>query len=123
MVNSIQSKTIENQTSIKNENIARNELISTFKTLMATGNEENINLVKDLILAEKDVNEILKNFTKEEQEMLGLKVKIEITKGIEQNLSTESTKNIKTKTIDISNNKAQQLDSSSVKETNKYKNK
>ncbi|MDU6877113.1 hypothetical protein ACQX0N_05735 [Clostridium tepidum] len=116
LVNSIQSKTIENQTSIKNENIARNELISTFKTLMATGNEENINLVKDLILAEKDVNEILKNFTKEEQEMLGLKVKIEITKGIEQNLSTESTKNIKTKTIDISNNKAQQLDSSSVKE-------
>ncbi|WP_195923294.1 hypothetical protein [Clostridium tepidum] len=116
LVNSIQSKTIENQTSIKNENIARNELISTFKTLMATGNEENINLVKDLILAEKDVNEILKNFTKEEQEMLGLKVKIEITKEIEQNLSTESTKNIKTKTIDISNNKAQQLDSSSVKE-------
>lgn len=112
----IQSKTIENEASIKSENIAKSELISTFKTLMATGKEENINLVKDLILSEKDTNGILKNFNKEEQEMLGLKGKTETTEVIEQSVSTESTKNIKTKTIDISNNKTQQLDSSSVKE-------
>lgn len=112
----IQSKTIENAASSKNESAAKNELVSTFKTLMATGKEENINLVKDLILSEKDTNGILKNFTKEEQEMLGLKAKTETTEVMEQNLSTESTKNIKTKTIDISNNKTQQLDSSSVKE-------
>lgn len=37
----------------KSENVVKNELISTFKTLMATGKEENISIVRDLILEEK----------------------------------------------------------------------
>lgn len=111
----IQSKTIENGLSNKSENVVKNELISTFKTLMATGKEENISLVRDLILEEKDINGILKNFTKEEQEMLGLKAKPENTEATEQSLTGEATKNIKTKSIEISGSRAQ-VDSSSIKE-------
>ncbi len=58
----LQSKTIENGASNKSQNVVKNELISTFKTLMATGKEENISLVRDLILEEKDINGILKKF-------------------------------------------------------------
>ncbi|AKC60943.1 rhoptry protein [Clostridium sporogenes] len=111
----LQSKTIENGASNEGENVVKNELISTFKTLMATGKEENISLVRDLILEEKDISGILKNFTKEEQEMLGLKAKPENTEATEQSLTGETTKNIKTKLIDISGSKAQ-LDPSSIKE-------
>ncbi|BDB00096.1 hypothetical protein [Clostridium botulinum] len=111
----LQSKTIENGASNKSENVVKNELISTFKTLMATGKEENISLVRDLILEEKDINGILKNFTKEEQEMLGLKAKPENTEATEQSLTAETTKNIKTKPIEVSDNKGQ-VDSSSIKE-------
>ncbi|MDU6334378.1 MAG: hypothetical protein E6594_01175 [Clostridium sporogenes] len=111
----LQSKTIENGASNEGENVVKNELISTFKTLMATGKEENISLVRDLILGEKDISGILKNFTKEEQEMLGLKAKPENTEATEQSLTGETTKNIKTKLIDISGSKAQ-LDPSSIKE-------
>ncbi|MBD5637328.1 hypothetical protein HYI18_01575 [Clostridium botulinum] len=111
----LQSKTIENGASNKSENVVKNELISTFKTLMATGKEENISLVRDLILEEKDINGILKNFTKEEQEMLGLKAKPENTEATEQSLTGETTKNIKTKSIEISVSRAQ-VDSSSIKE-------
>ncbi|NFM18892.1 hypothetical protein FDB88_17160 [Clostridium sporogenes] len=111
----LRSKTIENGASNEGENVVKNELISTFKTLMATGKEENISLVRDLILEEKDISGILKNFTKEEQEMLGLKAKPENTEATEQSLTGETTKNIKTKLIDISGSKAQ-LDPSSIKE-------
>ncbi|HDK7157140.1 TPA: hypothetical protein PTV43_002285 [Clostridium botulinum] len=111
----LQSKTIENGASNKSQNVVKNELISTFKTLMATGKEENISLVRDLILEEKDLNGILKNFTKEEQEMLGLKAKPENTEATEQSLTGETTKNIKTKSIEISGSRAQ-VDSSSIKE-------
>ncbi|AVP62964.1 hypothetical protein C3B64_01305 [Clostridium botulinum] len=111
----LQSKTIENGASNEGKNVVKNELISTFKTLMATGKEENISLVRDLILEEKDISGILKNFTKEEQEMLGLKAKPENTEATEQSLTGETTKNIKTKLIDISGSKAQ-LDPSSIKE-------
>ncbi|GAA0064040.1 hypothetical protein [Clostridium sp. CTA-1] len=111
----LQSKTIENGASNKSQNVVKNELISTFKTLMATGKEENISLVRDLILEEKDLNGILKNFTKEEQEMLGLKAKPENTEATEQSLIGETTKNIKTKSIEISGSRAQ-VDSSSIKE-------
>ncbi|MHB9942426.1 hypothetical protein CF065_12530 [Clostridium sporogenes] len=111
----LQSKTIENGASNKSENVVKNELISTFKALMATGKEENISLVSDLILEEKDINGILKNFTKEEQEMLGLKAKPENTEATEQSLTGETTKNIKTKSIEISGSRAQ-VDSSSIKE-------
>ncbi|MGO5075074.1 hypothetical protein ACTQ4K_14235 [Clostridium sporogenes] len=111
----LQSKTIENGASNKSENVVKNELISTFKALMATGKEENISLVRDLILEEKDLNGILKNFTKEEQEMLGLKAKPENTEATEQSLTGETTKNIKTKSIEISGSRAQ-VDSSSIKE-------
>ncbi|HDK7166893.1 TPA: hypothetical protein PTV44_000715 [Clostridium botulinum] len=111
----IQSKTIENGVSNKSENVVKNELISTFKTLMDTGKQENIRLVRDLILEEKDLNGILKNFTKEEQEMLGLKAKPENTEATEQTLTGETTKNIKTKSIEISGSRAQ-VDSSSIKE-------
>ncbi|ACQ54493.1 hypothetical protein EXN65_08340 [Clostridium botulinum] len=111
----LQSKTIENGASNKSENVVKNELISTFKTLMATGKEENISLVRDLILEEKDINGILKNFTKEEQEMLGLRAKPENTEATEQSLTAETTKNIKTKPIEVSANKGQ-VDSSSIKE-------
>lgn len=79
----------------KSENVVKNELISTFKTLMATGKEENISIVRDLILEEKDINGILKNFTKEEQEMLGLKPKTEDTEATEQSLTSETTKTLK----------------------------
>ncbi len=99
----------------KSENVVKNELISTFKTLMATGKEENISIVRDLILEEKDINGILKNFTKEEQEMLGLKPKTEDTEGAEQSLTAETTKNIKTKPMEVLANKGQ-VDSSSIKE-------
>lgn len=91
----LQSKTIENGASNKSQNVVKNELISTFKTLMATGKEENISLVRDLILEEKDLNGILKNFTKEEQEMLGLKAKPENTEATEQSLIGETTKILK----------------------------
>ncbi|GAE00606.1 rhoptry protein [Clostridium botulinum B str. Osaka05] len=111
----LQSKTIENGASNKSQNVVKNELISTFKTLMATGKEENISLVRDLILEEKDINGILKNFTKEEQEMLGLKAKPENTEATEQSLTGETTKNIKAKSIEISGSRAQ-VDSSSIKE-------
>ncbi|EPY2307124.1 hypothetical protein ACXATD_002796 [Clostridium sporogenes] len=111
----LQSKTIENGASNKSQNVVKNELISTFKTLMATGKEENISLVRDLILEEKDLNGILKNFTKEEQEMLGLKAKPENTEATEQSLTGETTKNIKAKSIEISGSRAQ-VDSSSIKE-------
>ncbi|MFV3012633.1 hypothetical protein ACLD43_13325 [Clostridium botulinum] len=111
----LQSKTIENGASNRSENVVKNELISTFKTLMATGKEENISIVRDLILEEKDINGILKNFTKEEQEMLGLKPKTENTEATEQSLTTETTKNIKTKPIEVSPNKGQ-VDSLSIKE-------
>ncbi len=99
----------------KSENVVKNELISTFKTLMATGKEENISIVRDLILEEKDINGILKNFTKEEQEMLGLKPKTEDNEATEQSLTVETTKNIKTKPIEVLANKGQ-VDSSSIKE-------
>ncbi len=111
----LQSKTIENGASNKSENVVKNELISTFKTLMATGKEENISLVRDLILEEKDINGILKNFTKEEQEILALKAKPENTEATEQSLTGETIKNIKTKSIEISGSRAQ-VDSSSIKE-------
>ncbi|KGO12269.1 hypothetical protein [Clostridium botulinum] len=111
----LQSKTIENGASNKSENVVKNELISTFKTLMATGKEENISIVRDLILEEKDINGILKNFTKEEQEILGLKPKTENTEATEQSLTAETTKNIKTKPIEVLANKGQ-VDSSSIKE-------
>ncbi|EPY6470027.1 hypothetical protein ACWO4B_000635 [Clostridium sporogenes] len=111
----LQSKKIENSQNNKSENVIKNELISTFKTLMATGKEENISLVRDLILKEKDLNGILKSFTKEEQEMLGLKAKLENTEVMEQTLTGETTKNIKTKSIEISGSKAQ-VDPSGIKE-------
>ncbi|WP_434305268.1 hypothetical protein [Clostridium botulinum] len=111
----LQSKKIENSQNNKSENVIKNELISTFKTLMATGKEENISLVRDLILKEKDLNGILKSFTKEEQEMLGLKAKPENTEVMEQTLTEETTKNIKTKSIEISGSKSQ-VDPSGIKE-------
>ncbi|APH15426.1 hypothetical protein NPD5_1941 [Clostridium sporogenes] len=110
-----QSKTIENGARNKSENVVKNELISTFKALMSTGKEENISLVRDLILKEKDLNGILKSFTKEEQEMLGLKAKPENTEVMEQTLTGETTKNIKTKSIEISGSKSQ-VDPSGIKE-------
>ncbi|NFD31626.1 hypothetical protein EXN57_04550 [Clostridium botulinum] len=111
----LQSTEMESAINNKSENVVKNELISTFKTLMATGKEENISIVRDLILEEKDINGILKNFTKEEQEMLGLKPKTEDTEATEQSLTAETTKNIKTKPIEVLANKGQ-VDSSSIKE-------
>ncbi|APC80938.1 hypothetical protein EXM36_04220 [Clostridium botulinum] len=111
----LQSTEMESAINNKSENVVKNELISTFKTLMATGKEENISIVRDLILEEKDINGILKNFTKEEQEMLGLKPKTEDTEATEQSLTVETTKNIKTKPIEVLANKGQ-VDSSSIKE-------
>ncbi|APQ73476.1 hypothetical protein CF055_13760 [Clostridium botulinum] len=111
----LQSTEMESAINNKSENVVKNELISTFKTLMATGKEENISIVRDLILEEKDINGILKNFTKEEQEMLGLKPKTEDTEATEQSLTSETTKNIKTKPIEVLANKGQ-VDSSSIKE-------
>ncbi|OPD35887.1 rhoptry protein [Clostridium botulinum] len=111
----LQSTEMESAINNKSENVVKNELISTFKTLMATGKEENISIVRDLILEEKDINGILKNFTKEEQEMLGLKPKTEDTEAMEQSLTVETTKNIKTKPIEVLANKGQ-VDSSSIKE-------
>ncbi|HCL4439274.1 TPA: hypothetical protein N2D87_003095 [Clostridium botulinum] len=111
----LQSTEMESVINNKSENVVKNELISTFKTLMATGKEENISIVRDLILEEKDINGILKNFTKEEQEMLGLKPKTEDTEATEQSLTVETTKNIKTKPIEVLANKGQ-VDSSSIKE-------
>ncbi|MBN3347778.1 hypothetical protein CF050_13075 [Clostridium botulinum] len=111
----LQSTEMESAINNKSENVLKNELISTFKTLMATGKEENISIVRDLILEEKDINGILKNFTKEEQEMLGLKPKTEDTEATEQSLTVETTKNIKTKPIEVLANKGQ-VDSSSIKE-------
>ncbi|WP_061320995.1 hypothetical protein [Clostridium botulinum] len=111
----LQSTEMKSVINNKSENVVKNELISTFKTLMATGKEENISIVRDLILEEKDINGILKNFTKEEQEMLGLKPKTEDTEATEQSLTSETTKNIKTKPIEVLANKGQ-VDSSSIKE-------
>ncbi|MBY6801101.1 hypothetical protein EXM98_15070 [Clostridium botulinum] len=111
----LQSTEMESAINNKSENVVKNELISTFKTLMATGKEENISIVRDLILEEKDINGILKNFTKEEQEMLGLKPKTEDNEATEQSLTVETTKNIKTKPIEVLANKGQ-VDSSSIKE-------
>ncbi|RUT54582.1 hypothetical protein NPD9_3236 [Clostridium botulinum] len=111
----LQSTEMESAINNKSENVVKNELISTFKTLMATGKEENISIVRDLILEEKDINGILKNFTKEEQEMLGLKPKTEDTEATEQSLTAETTKNIKTKPMEVLANKGQ-VDSSSIKE-------
>ncbi|MCJ8173448.1 hypothetical protein FDA95_14525 [Clostridium botulinum] len=111
----LQSTEMESAINNKSENVVKNELISTFKTLMAAGKEENISIVRDLILEEKDINGILKNFTKEEQEMLGLKPKTEDTEATEQSLTAETTKNIKTKPIEVLANKGQ-VDSSSIKE-------
>ncbi len=111
----LQSTEMESAINNKSENVVKNELISTFKTLMATGKEENISIVRDLILEEKDINGILKNFTKEEQEMLGLKPKTEDTEATEQSLTAETTKNIKTKPIEVLANKGQ-VDSLSIKE-------
>ncbi|WP_251861539.1 hypothetical protein [Clostridium sp. Marseille-Q2269] len=120
-----QSKEIKNFNN-STENDINNELVSTFKKFIATGKQENINLVRDLLLKEKDLNGILKNFTKEEQDILGLKVKLENTEVMDKTLVNETTKNVKTKSIEMASNKVQ-IDSSDIKEqinikTNEIKN-
>ncbi|EJO5346251.1 hypothetical protein NRP93_000291 [Clostridium botulinum] len=107
----INSKITENS----QNNGIKNELVNTFKTLIATGKQENIDLVKDLLLQEKDLDGILQNFTKEEQEILGVKVKEENGEGINQRLTDETAKNIKTKSMEFLSNKSE-IDSSAIKE-------
>lgn len=113
---SVYSKEAENVQNNTDKVSVKNELVSTFKTLIATGKEENINLVRDLLLKEKDLNGILKNFTKEEQELLGLKVKLENKEVAQQSLTEESTKNIKEKGIETSLANKGKIDSSNIKE-------